>query len=123
MLRFSATNDGKVLDTLSMEIFGDEFPGKVGYVLYDGDKAIGVAKMTVGTEVSVLERVGIVPEERKKGNGDFFTRSLVFGMSNASEEVVVNTKDEYYCKFGFTERNGKMVCPSGRVVFPCGCHK
>lgn len=122
MLRFSATNDGKLLDSLSKEIFGEEFPGKVGYVLYDGEKPIGVAKMTVGKELSVLEKVGIVPEERNKGNGDFFTRSLIFGMSNASEEVVVNTKEEYFCKFGFTERDGKMVCKSEQVVFPCGCH-
>ncbi len=123
MLRFTATNDKNLLGRLYGEIFGEDFDRSVGYVLYDGDKPIGIAKMTVKTDVSVLERVGILPEERGKGNGDFFTRSLIWGMSNVSEKVVIAAVMPYYEKFGFKAEGDIMTCKSSVVAFPCGCHK
>lgn len=123
MLRFTATDDKKLLGRLYEEIFGEEFDRGVGYVLYDGDKPIGIAKMTVRPQTSVLEKVGILPEERGKGNGDFFTRSLIWGMSNVSEEIAIAQRAPYYEKFGFRSEGEIMTCRSSDVVFPCGCHK
>ncbi len=123
MLRYTATDDKILLDWLNNEIFGEDYTKGVGYVLYDGNKPIGIAQMKVSPEFSVLESAGIIPSERGKGNGDFFTRSLIWGMSNVSEELIINAVRPYFAKFGFKEENGVMKCLSKDVVFPCDCHK
>lgn len=123
MLKYNATNDRKLLDELSGKIFGKAYEKQVGFVLYDNDKPIGLARMTVTETISVLEEVGIVEEARKKGNGDFFTRSLIWGLANVSETVEIGGVRPYFEKFGFREEGGVMRCPSDKITFPRDCHK
>ena len=123
MLKYTATNDKKVLDELNRNIFDKPYAKQVGFVLFDDEKAIGIASMTIRETVSVLEEVGIVKEARGKGNGDFFTRSLIWGLANVSETVEIVDVSPYYEKFGFREENGVMRCASEKIVFPCNCHK
>jgi hypothetical protein len=123
MLKISAICDRNVLDGLHEKIFGTGYPKGVGYVLYDGEQPVGVAAMSVGTDVSVIEEIGILPEERGKLKGDFFTRGLIFGLARASETVKIAYENSYFEKFGFIGKNGGMICESDKVVFPCECHK
>lgn len=123
MLTYAATNDGEILDKLSMEIFGKPFEGKIGYVLYDDGNPAGVAKLTVTPEKAVLQFVGVVLKLRNKRYGDFFTRSLLNGASGVSEEIEIAYEDDYFLKFGFEKRNGIMRINSERLTFPCECGK
>lgn len=122
MLHCSATDDKAILNRLHREIFGSEFDRGVGFVLRDGDKPIGLATLDATPEISTLRKIGIVPSERGKGYGDFFARSLLWGMANASERVAVATRDAYYLRFGLEESGEGMAADASRVTFPCaGC--
>ena len=101
MLKYAAINDKTLLDALHKALFGGDYPKQVGYVLYDEEKAIGLAQMSVKPDISRLEKIGILQEERGKNNGDFFTRSLIWGLSQVSEKIIVCYKSEYFEKFGF----------------------
>ncbi len=123
MLTFTATNDKKLLDALSESIFGSPFGAEVGFVLYDEESALGVARLTVTPELSVLEKIGIKEEFRGKRYGDFFTRSLLNGASYASEEIEIAYVDDYFIKFGFVKGGRGMKIKSEKLVFPCECGK
>ena len=71
MLSLGASNDKIILNELHNAIFGSDIVGEVGYLLYLGDKAIGVAKLRVTTEEMHILEVGILEEYRGKGYGDF----------------------------------------------------
>lgn len=122
MLKFCAVCDKDLLNGLHQEIFGTVYPKDIGYVLYDGNTPIGIAMMTVKEDISTLHSVGILEKFRKNKNGDFFTRSLIWGMSQASPKVVIDYENTYFEKFGFSKNNGKMVADSEKIVFPCECH-
>lgn len=121
MLQYFATNDKKQLDEIMQDIFGKDFPGKVGYVLSYENKVIGIAKVSVTPEESHIEFVGISKLYRKKGLGDFFTRSLMNTLSYVSKVIIIEYVADYYLKFGFTEKNKKMVINSKDIVFPSKC--
>lgn len=123
MLSYTATNDRELLDELNLKIFDRPFGGQIGYVLFDGKVPVGIASAAVTPEVSVLKSVGIVPSQRGKRYGDFFTRSLLYGCSAVSEKLVVAYSDKYFEKFGFTENGGKMEIESKNLTFPCECGK
>ncbi|NLL55861.1 MAG: GNAT family N-acetyltransferase [Clostridiales bacterium] len=123
MLCLMPTNDKELLNSLSKNIFGCEFNGDVGFVLYKEDKAIGIAKIYCAPEASRLISLGILPSERKQGFGDFFTRSLLSQMSLVSSKVIIEYANGYYKKFGFVEKEGKMEIDSQNIVFPCACKK
>lgn len=123
MLSFTATNDKGLLDRLSEEIFLKKFPAEVGFVLCEDDEPIGVARINILPTVSVIELVGVIGAFRKKGYGDFFTRSLMNALSNVSEVIEIGYESDYYLKFGF-ERGGKgMKIDSRNLVFPSKCGK
>lgn len=123
MLSYTATNDYGLLDKLNRQIFNVPFAGQIGYVLYDGDIPVGIASLSVSPDVSVLKSVGIIPSQRGKKYGDFFTRSLLYGCSGVSEKLVVAYSDEYFVKFGFTDKGGNMEIESKNLTFPCECGK
>lgn len=123
MLSYTATNDYGLLDKLNREIFFVPYDGQIGYVLYDGDIPVGIAALTVSPDVSVLKRVGIIPSQRGKKYGDFFTRSLLYGCSGVSERLIVAYSDKYFEKFGFVDKGGKMEIESKDLTFPCECGK
>ena len=121
MLRYTATNDKKLLNTLNNAIFGEDFAEEVGYVLYDDDLPLGVARMTVTPDKTVLERIGILKEYRGKRIGDFFTRSLINTVSYATDVIEIAYKSDYYKKFGFTEGGSGMTIVADNLTFPCEC--
>lgn len=124
MLSFTATNDGNLLNGLSKRIFGEEFGAEVGFVLYDGEKPVGVARLTVSPEKSVLKKIGVVSECRGRRYGDFFTRSLLNAASGVSEVLEIAYKSDYFKKFGFEEGKDGMTIKSENLTFPCECgHK
>ena len=121
MLSIEATNDKEVLDALSQKIFGKAFDGGVGFVLYNENTPIGIAKVLVKDEVATISGIGIVPEERGKGYGDFLTRSLMFNLSEVTRKIVADATCNYFLKFGFEEIDGKMVVESKDIIFPRKC--
>lgn len=123
MLSYSATNDATVLNSLSKEIFGEDFGAEVGFVLYDDGNPAGVARMTVTPSLAVLERIGVRKDARGKRIGDFFTRSLLFAASNVSEEIQIAYESDYFLKFGFVKGGRGMKILSEELTFPCECGK
>lgn len=121
MLSIDATNDKELLDNLSLRAFGKNFDGKAGFVLFIDSQPIGVAKVTATDNIASISQIGVVPEERGKGYGDFFTRALMHNLSNASEKIVVESVCNYFLKFGFEQQANKMVIDSKDLVFPRKC--
>lgn len=123
MLNLAPTNDKKLLDSLSNSIFACDFDGFVGFVLYRNNESIGLAKIYCDEDKSTILKLGIIPTRRNAGYGDFFTRSLLLRMSEVSDIIEINYVSEYYKKFGFTEKNGKMVIESDKLIFPRKCQE
>ena len=125
MLSLGASNDKIILNELHNAIFGSDIVGEVGYLLYLGDKAIGVAKLRVTTEEMHILEVGILEEYRGKGYGDFFTRSLMNIFIDVTDYIVSEYVDDYFLKFGFVTRGDVMVVESEKLTFPrkCQCGK
>lgn len=123
MLTITPTNDKNLLDDLSIKIFGKKFCGDVGFVLYNGNKPSGIAKISCREEFSAIIFIGVLPEFRKEKLGDFFTRSILLRMSEVSDKIEINYVSDYYKKFGFKEENGKMIIESDKLYFPCECKK
>ena len=121
MLRYTATNDKKLLDKLSFSIFEEPFNGEVGYVVFDDDTPLGVARLIVTPDKSVLKSIGILPEYRGKRFGDFFTRSLINAVSYVTDVIEIAYKSDYFKKFGFTEGDSGMVIIADNLTFPCEC--
>ncbi len=125
MLSLGASNDKIILNELHNAIFGSDIVGEVGYLLYLGDKAIGVAKLRVTTEEMHILEVGILEEYRGKGYGDFFTRSLMNIFIDVTDRIVSDYVNEYFLKFGFVQSGDVMVVESEKLTFPrkCQCGK
>lgn len=123
MLSLIPTNDKALLNSLSNTIFNCDFDGEVGFVLHKNEESVGVAKIFCSEERSEILKLGIIPSKRKLGFGDFFTRSLILRMSMVSSCIEINYISDYYKKFGFIEKKGKMFIDSDKVVFPCACKK
>ena len=125
MLSLGASNDKIILNELHNAIFGSDIVGEVGYLLYLGDKAIGVAKLRVTTEEMHILEVGILKEYRGKGYGDFFTRSLMNIFIDVTDRIVSDYVNEYFLKFGFVQSGDVMVVESEKLTFPrkCQCGK
>ncbi|HHX48798.1 MAG TPA: GNAT family N-acetyltransferase [Clostridiales bacterium] len=121
MLEFFATNDKKQLDAIMQDVFGKDFPGQVGYVLSYNDTIIGISKISVTPEISSIKFIGISKPYRKKGFGDFFTRSLMNTLSYVSEVIVIEYVSNYYLQFGFVEKNKTMTIDSKNIIFPSKC--
>lgn len=124
MLSFTATNDINLLNELSQRVFGEEFGAEVGFVLYEEETPVGVARLTVTPEKSVLKKIGVVSESRGQRYGDFFTRSLLNAASGVSKVLEIAYKSDYFKKFGFEEGEDCMTIKSENLTFPCECgHK
>lgn len=121
MLSIDATNDKELLDGLSQRIFGKPYNGGAGFVLYSDDKPAGIARITVEDDVAYLQNIGIVPEERGKGYGDFITRALMNNLSQVVRRIVAVSVCNYFLKFGFEQIDGRMEIDSKDIVFPRKC--
>lgn len=121
MLSVVGISDKDILNTLSLEIFGENFEGGVGYVLYESGRAIGIARLTVAPEKSVIHCIGILPLYRNSGYGDFFTRSILNVLSSVSEHITINYRGDYFLQFGFNNSEEGMGIKSSNIVFPHKC--
>lgn len=116
MLNMMPTNDKKLLDNLSFNIFAEPFKGEVGYVFYSDKKPVGFAKLNVG-DTSSIKAIGILPKQRGKGLGDFFTRSILFRLTQISRYIKVEYKSDYFIQFGFKTVNNHMEIESDKLKF------
>lgn len=121
MLGVKATNDKALLDKLANHIFGKPYCGGVGFVLEYENATIGLAQLTITEAAATIHSIGVVEPLRKKGFGDFMTRSLMDNLSRVSEKIIVDYKSQYFVKFGFKEEGEKMIIASGDIVFPSKC--
>jgi GNAT superfamily N-acetyltransferase len=121
MIHIEPTNDKELLDSLSVRIFGAPYEGNVGYVLYCEDEAVGLAKLSIKEEVTVILSAGILPEMRGMGLGDFLLRSLMARASDMSDRIEIGWISDYFIKFGFRQQRCGMVIESKDLVFPRKC--
>lgn len=120
MLNMLPSSDKKLLDKMSYEIFAKPFQGDIGYVFYDDGQAVGFARLIIG-DTSAIAEVGITPEHRKKGRGDFFTRSILFRLTQISRYIRIDYKSGYFLQFGFEYDGEGMKIASDKLVFPSSC--
>lgn len=120
MLNMLPSCDKKLLDKMSYEIFAKPFKGDIGYVFYDDGQAIGFARLIIG-DTSAISEVGILPEFRKNGRGDFFTRSILFRLTQISRYIRIEYKSGYYLQFGFEYDGAGMKITSDKLVFTSSC--
>jgi hypothetical protein len=123
MLTISPSNDKEVLNNLSKSIFNSNFEGNVGYILTLGNVPIGIAKINCSQKISSLSQIGILQEYRKQKYGDFFARSILLRLSTVSDKIEIYCINDYFKKFGFIEKKGKLVVSSNDLVFPSECKK
>ncbi len=121
MLRMSPCVEKKLLNELNNKIFGKDYEHTIGYIFYEQDTPIGISMFLANSEVSVIFSVGLIEEARKKGYGDFFTRSIMLRLSEVGEKIEIKYISDYYKKFGFIEVDGKMVINSEKLIFPSDC--
>lgn len=121
MLNILPSNDKRLLDELTCALCAKTFPATVGYVLYADGKAAGIAHVEVN-ETSTIKFVGILSAYRKKGYGDFFTRSLLFRLSAISRRIRIAYISGYYTRFGFVADGADgMIAESSDIRFDSSC--
>ncbi len=113
-----------MLDGLSRAIFGTPAHSACGAVLSCDGVYCGVAFYGIGDELHIRS-VGILPEYRGRGYGDFFTRTLIYKFMFYNKDIVVDYHDDYYINLGFaSEGDNSMRADCADIVFPSGCgHK
>lgn len=121
MLSLGASNDKNLLNALHVAIFGCEMEGDVAYLLYVDDVPVGLARLRVTPEEMHIERVGLLSKFRKKGFGDFFTRSLMNIFIDVTDRIYSDYVDDYFLKFGFIREGDVMVVESDKLTFPRKC--
>lgn len=116
MLNMKPTNDKKLLDSLSFKALSQPFEGNIGYVFYKDEEPLGFAKFEIG-ETSTIIAIAILKEHRKKGYGDFFTRSVLFRLTQISRTIEIDYYSDYFLQFGFKKKGEKMEINSDCLVF------
>lgn len=116
MLNMKPTNNKKLLDSLSFAVFSKAFDGEIGYVFYKDDAPVGFTKLEIG-DTSKIVGVAILPDCRKKGYGDFFTRSTLFRLTQISRYIEIGYVSDYFLKFGFNKKGQIMEIESDKLVF------
>lgn len=124
MLSLLPTNDKDLLNNLSRELFRHEYPNDVGYLLLYNGEPIGLARFSVG-ETSRLHQIDIKDEYKDNGYKDFFTRAILYRLSQVSLYIVIDYYSEYFEQFGFSKtKEGKMTIETSELHFPSNCkHK
>ena len=120
MLTVEWCEDKKILDSLSLAALGRPAAAESGAVLaVDGNKC-GVAFFTLDSDIHI-SAVGVLPEYRGKGYGDFFTRVLLYKFMFYKKDIVVDCVDGYYTKLGFKQDGESMRASCDDIVFPSYC--
>lgn len=119
-----AVSDREVLQKLAKECGGEYNPEcTLNMVLIVGERPCGVSMMRYVDKKRIrLEWVGITPDMRGKGFGDFLTRASINKAIDISEYIEISYADDYFEKFGFERKDNKMQIESKKVVFPSKCN-
>ena len=119
-----AVSDVEVLTKLAKECGGTyDTRCTLNMVLIVGEELCGVSNMRYTDKNTIrLEWVGIREDMRKKGFGDFLTRSSINKAIDISDYIEISYVDDYFEKFGFKKSKGKMIVESKKVVFPSKCN-
>lgn len=120
MLGYGVTDDKELIDNLTEKIYGERFGFVIGYVFYEDDEPIGIANLTVTPTIAEIKSIGILPDKRNKGFGNFFSRCLLLRLSEVSEKIIVY-KNDYFYQFGFVLEGEKMSIDSEKIEFPSDC--
>ena len=119
-----AVSDVEVLTKLAKECGGTyDTRCTLNMVLIVGEELCGVSNMRYTDKNTIrLEWVGVREDMRKKGFGDFLTRSSINKAIDISDYIEISCVDDYFEKFGFKKSKGKMIVESKKVVFPSKCN-
>lgn len=124
MLEMYPSADAAFNSELSKTLFLRKPLTGVSFVLTAEGKTVGLMELRLPPNGNGILSVGILPEFRGKGYGDFFTRAALLRLSETGEEIRIAYASEYYLKFGFRQCGKEMILKSKDLYFPheCGAH-
>lgn len=121
MLTVKTAKNSENIASLAISCGLDELFHDTVFVLCMDDEVIGVADIEV-EETSRILSVGVLPNLRGRGYGDFFTRTLMFMLSDIATNIEIGYSNSYFIQFGFEyAEDGKMTVETENLVFPHGC--
>lgn len=118
-----AIDDVEVLKKITRECGGEYDESctmNLLFILGDRPEGVAYAKFTDAKTIRI-KYVGLREQTRGKGYGDFLTRSMINKVMDLCEKVEVESKDDYFLKFGFQKQNDIMFAYSKDIVFPSKC--
>ncbi|MBQ2715116.1 MAG: hypothetical protein IJF76_05765 [Clostridia bacterium] len=118
-----AIDDVEVLEKISAECnhkFDRSCTMNLLFILGDRPSGVGCARY-LSSDTIRIEFVGLIEGARGKGFGDFLTRSMINKVMDLCKVVEVNSKSEYFLKFGFELVGDVMRAKSEKIVFPSKC--
>lgn len=121
MLSLLYSDDNKINGELNDAIFGSSSSEGFSVLLLEDGIAIGISSVVLDGLLPIITRVGILPEYRNKGYGDFFMRSLFFMLSEQSGGVAVSWQHKYFEKFGFKPSDNLLFVSKEDLKFPSYC--
>lgn len=121
MLSLLYSDDNKINGELNDTIFGSSSSEGFSVLLLEDGIAIGISSVVLDGLLPIITRVGILPEYRNKGYGDFFMRSLFFMLSEQSGGVAVCWQHKYFEKFGFKPTDNLLFVSREDLKFPSYC--
>ena len=124
MISLIPTNDKDLLNNLSRELFKHEYPSDVGYLLMHNGEPIGLSRFSVG-ETSCIYEIDIKDDYKDNGYKDFFTRAILYRLSQVSLYINIDYHADYFKQFGFAKtQDDKMTIEASELKFPSNCkHK
>ena len=100
----------EVKPILEREDIKDDLSKGIIYILIDNGIIIGVGKIGLGYDYSILEYIVVKEEYRGSNLGDALLRSLLFkAESIGMKKMFYYDKNDYLLKKGFTYSEGKQT--------------
>lgn len=121
MLNLQLTEDIELIDSIFNSL-KKEKPDNVSFaVLFANKTPVGITAFYIADTIHI-KGIGVLPEERGKGYGDFISRVIVNMLSGYGNDIIVDYKSNYFYKFGFTDIEGdKMLVRVKDLKFPSKC--
>ncbi len=125
MLELTHIMDKDTIADIFCEIFGNNeilLDAMIVALLKD-KKIIGLAFVNMYKNGVILNKIGILKKHRGEGNGDFFTRALLYMLTVSGNPFYINYYDKYYERFGFERfEEDKMWAETISYPADCGGH-
>lgn len=121
MLYITPCEDIKIGEELSEKIFGvgDITDGAI--LLFNDKTPIGLAEIYVGSDFVGISRIGVLPDFRGRGAGDFFARVIIFKLMSYELPIKLDFVNDYYQKLGFKKQDKTMLAECEDIKFPSCC--